>query len=101
MSEYEIGEEVRSTSDLSLDIKTIRNLNEGDGAFIKRSDGSFTFAVVKRRDVEMVSGFRESKGEVLVFCVNSSEKKFKFINQKKWSSCIIGAADHVIEGRHG
>ena len=100
MSEYEIGEEVRSTSDLSLDIKTIRNLNEGDGAFIKRSDGSFTFAVVKRRDVELVSGF-ESKGEVLVFFASPSKKRIKFINQIKWSSYIIGAADHVIERRHG
>jgi len=101
MSEYEIGEEVRSTSDLSVDIKTIRNLNEGGGAFIKRSDGSFTFAVVKRRCVEIVSGFRESKEEMLVFFVDPSRKKVKVINKKKWSSSIIGVADHVFEKMHG
>ncbi|EJK44540.1 hypothetical protein THAOC_36909 [Thalassiosira oceanica] len=101
MSEYEIGEEVRSTSDLSVDIKTIRNLNEGGGAFIKRSDGSFTFAVVKRRCVEIVSGFRESKEEMLVFFVDPSRKMVKVINEKKWSSSIIGVADHVFEKMHG
>ena len=101
ISEYQIGEEVRSTSDLSVDIKTIRNLNEGDGAFIRRSDGSFTFAVVKRRCVEIVSGYRESKKEILVFIVDPSRNKAKVINQKKWSSSIIGAADHVFERRNG
>ena len=62
LADCTIGETLRSSSHMSIeaiseqDIQAIGSLDEHDFAFIKRSDGSYTYAILAYRSMEPVKG---------------------------------------------
>lgn len=92
-SDYRLGEFARSPSHMINDPtssrRVIRSLKKLDFAFIKRSCGSFSYAViVDRYYCSVVDG----EEEVLVFMVNSSQSTKSF-PERLWKSFIAGVCN--------
>ncbi len=85
-ADYSLGERIRSGSHMSIEqspdlaYDAVNALQKNDRAFIKRSDGTFSYAMVVDRHVK-------NNDEVLVFMVNSS-KSTKSFPSKFWSDFI-------------
>lgn len=88
---YEVGESLRSRNDI-VDKKVCRSkhsssagcriAHEYDGAFIKRSDGSFTYAIVVKKYLDP-----KNNEDTLVFQVCRG-RSTKSIARRQWKSCI-------------
>lgn len=91
--QYQVGEVLRSRSDIidgatiddSTQLQMISKLNEQDEAWIRRSDGKFTFAKVTKKHYELQEdGVME---ETLVFEVNEKRSK-KHLPKRLWGTYI-------------
>ena len=91
--DYKVGDVLTSRKEIvdrkfvndKLHMQLIYLLKEQDGAWIKQSDGRYTFAIVaKRRFEPQDDGTME---EMLVFKVNSKQSK-KSIPKRLWGSYI-------------
>jgi hypothetical protein len=76
--DYSIGDAVRSLSDLSPRSSSgvIASLNMHAFAFVKRSDGSFTYGIVAQRTDEFL------------FFVISVAGHTKLVEKRYWSTCV-------------
>ncbi len=89
--QYKLGEMLRSQDDVvnrragegQLHVTLVSELRPNDHAFVRRSDGSFTYATVTHRLFDL-----KSNEEVVVFEVNSSGST-KIIPRSKWKHIRI------------
>ncbi len=101
---YSLGDKLRSNDDIIHDevrnMDMISKLQVDDYAFIKRSDSSWTYALLKKRfpvfepNLERNNGHRysdfgrEEETEILTFSLDPMGQSKKTIERKKWAKCI-------------
>mmetsp|Transcript_26798 Transcript_26798/g.50782 ORF Transcript_26798/g.50782 Transcript_26798/m.50782 type:complete len:277 (-) Transcript_26798:9-839(-) len=96
--DYTIGETLRSSSHMSIEatseqaIQAIGSLDEHDFAFIKRSDGSYSYAILARRSMEPIKGAdnndtAKSMEECMTF-VMSEAGATKMVRRRNWSNSV-------------
>ena len=91
--DYRIGDVLRSPADVShvteaQAFRAASALEDYDFAFVKRSDGSFSYAILAYRSTELI---RRGGGQALVECLNfvmSDEGATKKVAQGNWSKCV-------------
>ncbi|KAL7469087.1 hypothetical protein ACHAXS_009326 [Conticribra weissflogii] len=76
----EIGKKEDMITDKKEALEVIEKLDVGDGAFIRRSDGKWTYAILKKRE-------ETEGGPAIRFTVNE-RKSSKSYNKKYWESHI-------------
>lgn len=76
----EIGKKEDMITDKKEALEAIEKLDVGDGAFIRRSDGKWTYAILKKRE-------ESEAGLAIRFTVNE-RKSSKSYNKKYWESHI-------------
>ena len=96
-ADYSLGERIRSESHMFIEQspdlahEAVNALRKNDYAFVKRSDGAFSYAKV-------VDRYTKGNHEVLVFMVNSSKSTKRFPS-KLWSKFIRCVAPSKNETR--
>ena len=96
--DYTIGETIRSSIHMSIEstseqaIQAIGSLDEHDFAFIKRSDGSYSYAILARRSMEPIKGDdindkAKSMEECMTF-VMSEAGAAKMVRRRNWSKSV-------------
>lgn len=95
---YSIGEKIRSddshmviepTSEQA--IKTVNSLEKHDFAFVKRRDGSFTYAILVERTFQLTDGANVGDGatteECMIFAIDSIGST-KMVRRRHWSEFV-------------
>ena len=96
--DYTIGETLRSSSHMSIEatseqaIQAISSLDQHDFAFIKRSDGSYSYAILACRSMEPIKGAdnndkAESMEEYMAF-MTSKAGATKMVRRRNWSKIV-------------
>jgi len=96
--DYTIGETLRSPSHMSIGaiseqtIQANSSLDQHDFAFIKRSDGSYTYAILAYRSMEPIKGANNvDKVESMEECMNfvmSEAGATKMVRRRNWSKLV-------------
>merc|ERR1712194_977812 len=90
----ELGDALRAHSHMihqptdSQAFHAVSSLEDYDFAFVKRSDGSFSYAILAYRSTELI---RTGHGKAMVECMNfvmSVDGATKKIAQGNWSKCV-------------
>jgi len=89
---YKLGETLRSPADMMHDQTGVAKLNKSDCCFVKRSNGSYSYAMVINRyyfdNPTVANGNGNDDGEeVLVFKINN-RKSTKTCRSSLWAECI-------------
>lgn len=88
--QYEVGETLRSSKDaMKRDKDLVSKLKVDDGAFVKRTDGSYTYAIINDR-------YYDDQGEVFSFVVNKSGST-KTFPERMWAKFIKCPAKELID----
>jgi len=88
--DYRLGEAARSPSHMIMEptseraIEGVNSLQKHDYAFVRRSDGSYSYAILACRSFEPVKGGTE---ECMTFIVNAN-RSTKTARKSQWSSCM-------------
>ena len=95
--DYQLGETVRCTSHMMREQESsvIDSLNRYDFAFVKRSDGSFSYAILAQRTLEPIKSSSENSEsanttdveECMVFVMNQSGST-KMIRMRHWADKV-------------
>ena len=92
--DYSIGETIRSPSHMIIEptseqaIQDISLLNKHDFAFVKRSDGSHSFAILAYHSMEPTKeSSKESMEECMTFVI-SEDGATKMVRKSRWSESI-------------
>jgi len=95
--DYSIGETIRSSSHMIIEptseqaIQAVSSLNKHDFAFVKRSDGSYSYAILAYRSMEPIKGIKDANSnnteECMVF-VMSDAGSTKMIRKHHWSKFV-------------
>ena len=92
--DYSIGETIRSPSHMIIEptseqaIQDISLLNKHDFAFVKRSDGSHSFAILAYHSMEPTKkANKESMEECMTFVI-SEDGATKMVRKSRWSESI-------------
>ena len=92
--DYRLGDALRSPADAlahpneAQAFHAASALEDFDFAFVKRSDGSFSYAILAYRSTEMI---RRGSGQAMVECLNfvmSDEGATKKVAQGNWSKYV-------------
>jgi len=100
---YRIGEKLRSQSHMITEassergIEAVSTLNKHDFAFIKRSDGSYSYAILAYRSTKPIKGIPEVE-ECMTFVISSAGAT-KMIRKRHWSE-IIHLVSTEVSDRH-
>mmetsp|Transcript_23506 Transcript_23506/g.42460 ORF Transcript_23506/g.42460 Transcript_23506/m.42460 type:complete len:410 (+) Transcript_23506:104-1333(+) len=105
-NDYSIGETLRSSSHMIEDsseqtFQAVSSLKNHDFAFIKRSNGSYSFAILAYRSMEPIKGDKtKSSKECMVFVI-SDNGATKMVREKDWSETVRlvsveGLQDHTV-----
>ena len=96
--DYTIGETLRSSSHMSIEpfseqaIQAIGSLDQHDYAFIKRSDGSYSYAILAYRSIKPIKGANNiDKVESVEGCmtfVMSEAGATKMVRRRHWSKVV-------------
>ena len=101
--DYHLGDVLRSPADVShateaQAFQAASALEDYDFAFVKRSDGSFSYAILAYRSTELI---RRGDGKARTECLNfvtSDEGATKKVAQGNWSKCVrLPAVDVCLE----
>eukprot|EP00585_Thalassiosira_rotula_P011222 CAMPEP_0196159516 /NCGR_PEP_ID=MMETSP0910-20130528/46362_1 /TAXON_ID=49265 /ORGANISM="Thalassiosira rotula, Strain GSO102" /LENGTH=378 /DNA_ID=CAMNT_0041424437 /DNA_START=64 /DNA_END=1203 /DNA_ORIENTATION=- len=95
--DYSIGETIRSSSHMIIEptseqaIQAVNSLNKHDFAFVKRSDGSYSYAILAYRSMEPIKGTKHANSnnteECMVF-VMSDAGSTKMVRKHHWSKFV-------------
>jgi hypothetical protein len=102
--DYVIGEILRSPSHMIIEhacgqaFQAASSLDTHDFAFVRRSDGSFSYAILAYRSMPPISGNNTSIEESMAF-VMSGDGSTKIISRRHWGKyvCLVsmdGLVDH-------
>jgi len=83
---YQLGETLRSPTHMIQDPTGVASLNKNDWAFVKRSNGSYSYALVIDRYFDPMANDNDGE-EKLVFIVNN-KKSTKTCRSRLWSQFI-------------
>ena len=92
--DYQLGDVLRSPADAVLEpteaqaFCAVSSLKDHDLAFVKRSDGSFSYAILAYRSTELI---RRGSGRAMVECMNfvtSADGATKKVAQGNWSKYV-------------
>jgi len=85
-SDYSIGDKLRSPYHMGARSSDIDSLRQHDFAFVKRSDGSYTYAILVYRSSKPIRGTDDVE-EIMVFAL-SNDGTIKSIRKRYWNKCI-------------
>jgi len=102
--DYDIGDTLRSPSHMNVEpidgqaFQAVNSLDKYDFAFVKRSNGSFSYAVLAFRSMGPVRGKKELIEECMTF-VMSGIGSTKTVSKRHWGKCVRlvsmdGLVDH-------
>ena len=92
--DYSLGETVRFAShiiDEQTNIGDVNSLRKHDFAFVKRSDGSYSYAILACRSFEPIKGAKNDDTEECMTFVMNDIGSTKMIKQRHWSAfvCLV------------
>eukprot|EP00571_Detonula_confervacea_P001002 CAMPEP_0172331042 /NCGR_PEP_ID=MMETSP1058-20130122/61722_1 /TAXON_ID=83371 /ORGANISM="Detonula confervacea, Strain CCMP 353" /LENGTH=256 /DNA_ID=CAMNT_0013048295 /DNA_START=199 /DNA_END=969 /DNA_ORIENTATION=+ len=93
--DYLLGEAIRSPSHMIIEptpkrsIQAVNSLQKHDFAFIKRSDGSYSYAILACRSFEPIKGAKKNATteECMIFVMDDTGST-KIIRQSRWSDSV-------------
>jgi len=92
--DYSLGEMIRSPSHMIAGpthewvIQAVNSLQKHDFAFIKRSDGTYSYAILAGRSLKPIKGSKNNATEEHMIFVMDDIGSIKNIPQKKWSRLV-------------
>lgn len=91
VAEYKLGQVLRSSSHMNPDQTQVSSLNNYDFAFIKRTDGTWTYAILAYRST------LDNGEECMMFVMNEAGST-KLIRRRQWGEfvrCVARATEEV------
>ena len=76
---------IESTPELAM--QAADTLEKHDFAFVKRSNGSYSYAILARRTFAPMKGHKDATEECMTFVTDESGST-KTIRQRNWSKCL-------------
>ena len=93
-NDYSIGETIRSLSHMIIEptvtqaTQSISSLSKHDFAFLKRSDGSYTYAILAYRSMVPKKGSIDGSMEECMVFVVVDDGSTKRIRKRDWIECV-------------
>ena len=92
--DYSLGETARFASHIineQTNIRAVNSLRKHDFAFVKRRDGSYSYAILACRSFEPIKGAKNDHTEECMTFVMNDTGSTKMIRQRHWSEfvCLI------------
>ena len=97
--DYALGDTARSPAHMILDNRSVNSLQMHDFAFIKRSDGSYSYAILADRDVRAKKNCNNGDTEECMIFVMDLTGATKMIRQGNWDEFVHLVCPEGIVGK--